>query len=873
MKKIIVFLFILFSIFTLSSCGKDESDGASQPNVETQIPGTPTPQPPQPTPVEITEEMLKALVFEAAAFDYDGSAHSIYVQNVPEGVTVTYKNNEKVEPGRYYVSATITYGDLSVKKSAYLTINRKKPVLVAEENQVVFLYGGNVYPSYELDNDEQKVAFKVYKGGVEVSSDVLYTEGDYTVDIIAQRSNLYEESTVTVNVKVVNSLYNISFVDQNVIWDGNDHTLNVSGDENLPEGYTVAYDNNVAKDAGAHRAYAYVKDASGKVVETHAATLTIEYPKHEAFETYLDSFFYEYLEEDLLSINIFCENPSKWGFDIASYEATWYSYEPSTEEDFIEAKDYFNELYDELKAFEDQQLSPLQRVAYRKVEDFLLENIAIYEIEDIEFMRIVYVDSFGGYVADFATYMEAYSYRSEEDVLDVIGFINSTETAFPSYLGFVKDKADNGYALSNYTVTEMRKFLFDILEQGEEYYLADAICARINAVDSSILSDEKKADYCAQVVAGMDGAYLNGVKALYDGLADYLHTLPEDKTGYWSTYETGKDLFLSELKSLLGFDDFDIDEYIAELEAEFARTNALSSSAQNDLVKRFGVSTNEQLYSVLESYPIFSGTPDEMMVFLKEFAPHVVPQLNSEPNIVIKEMDEASAKVSNAVAYYMKSALDNTGSENITLNPLKLGDANDVLGTLAHEGYPGHLYAYVYSKEIGQHELSTIMTSTAHAEGWATYVELALYEYAMERTEDPNLLTVLNYLHANQLNGYLIYAMFDAYIHYKGWTDANIANWLQRNYGYDKESAAETGKEIYNLLIEMPVTYAAYAYGKLYFVKLHDQAREILGAFYNEVEFNGMLLSRGWTDLGELERTYNEYMIAKCHKHGIEFNA
>jgi uncharacterized protein (DUF885 family) len=70
----------------------------------------------------------------------------------------------------------------------------------------------------------------------------------------------------------------------------------------------------------------------------------------------------------------------------------------------------------------------------------------------------------------------------------------------------------------------------------------------------------------------------------------------------------------------------------------------------------------------------------------------------------------------------------------------------------------------------------------------------------------------------------------------------------------------------------MPTTYAAYGYGKLYFVKLHNEAQKVLGVYYDEIEFNAMLLSRGWTSLGELENTYLEYMRAKCHKLGIQFN-
>ena len=259
-----------------------------------------------------------------------------------------------------------------------------------------------------------------------------------------------------------------------------------------------------------------------------------------------------------------------------------------------------------------------------------------------------------------------------------------------------------------------------------------------------------------------------------------------------------------------------------------------------------------------------------MVEFLKGFAPTIVPELKTDPNIVIKEMDEASAKVSNAVAYYMKSALDNTSSEFITLNPVQLNSStsNDVLGTLAHEGYPGHLYAYVYSKELGLSNIATIMTSTAHGEGWATYVELKLYEYAKEQSTDNRFNAIMDYLYANQLSGFLLETRLDVGIHYEGWTVEDVAKYLDE-LGYNSAAA----QELFDLLIETPTSYAAYGYGKLTFYNLHERAKNILGAFYDEVEFNAMLLSKGWTSLDILKETYEEYMKDKCYECGLEYPA
>ena len=116
--------------------------------------------------------------------------------------------------------------------------------------------------------------------------------------------------------------------------------------------------------------------------------------------------------------------------------------------------------------------------------------------------------------------------------------------------------------------------------------------------------------------------------------------------------------------------------------------------------------------------------------------------------------------------------------------------------------------------------------------------------------------------------GFLLESRLDVGIHYQGWTIKQCSKFLD-NLGYNGDAA----EDLYKLLIEMPTTYAAYGYGKVVFVKLHEEAKEILGAHYDEVEFNAMLHSRGWTNLGELENTYKEYMKVACHKWGIEYTA
>ena len=92
---------------------KEPSDGGNGENTD----GEKEPE------IEITLEVLEAAVFEDKEFDYDGEEHSIYVTNVPDVVNVTYRNNGKVNPGKFLVQATLEYGELKVVKKANIINN------------------------------------------------------------------------------------------------------------------------------------------------------------------------------------------------------------------------------------------------------------------------------------------------------------------------------------------------------------------------------------------------------------------------------------------------------------------------------------------------------------------------------------------------------------------------------------------------------------------------------------------------------------------------------------------------------------------------------------------------------------------------------
>ena len=847
-----VLLIVLVLCLSVSACKKDKGDD----NTGGQTPS-----------VEITKELLEALPFNDLTVAYDGNKHSILIDNIYEdqGVTITYTNNEQTTPGTYNVSAAIKCdGVKTVYKRAVLTIEKGLSSIEVPETQTFNLSTGTPAITYTNVHNTKQNLVVIDENGKQVKVSELVKPGVYALEVYLPSNVYYNESNhVNVEFTVIKSQFDVVYESKKVIADGNTHTLELTG--TIPSGYTVEYENNSGSVDGKYFAVAKIKDSSGNLVETHRAVLEIDNPENEEFKEYLDEFFVWYLEGDQLAVNVYCENPINFGLE--HYEAKWYTYTPITQENIEHDLKLFIEELENIKQYEEQPLNNLQETMYETLYKFLEYYVNYYSINDVFYMEILYIDQFGGYVADFGTYMESYSLRSEVEVKDIVDYIESTTTAFHSYLDFVEAKTQHGYPLSNFTINEMRSYLLDIIEQGNNYYLKDIINEKIDKLD--FLSASQKTQYKNDVAYAIEHNFIPAVQDLYDGLASYLDLLPTEEEGYLSTYENGKETYLLGLKRLLGYSDLDIEDYIDEIDYELKAAIRDVMSAQSTIISKYGVSTYDELEAIIGSVSVGGILPSEMMEYLKEFAKTIVPELKSNPDIVISNMDDAAAKKSNAVAYYMKSEIDNNGSEYITLNPVKLKDSPsmDTLDTLAHEGYPGHLYAYVFSKELGLSNIATIMTSTAHAEGWATYVQLKLYEYIKENSNEEKTRLVMDYLYANQMSAFLLEARLDAGIQYEGWGVNEVANYM--NYiGYNGDAA----QEIYDLLIEIPTQYASYGVGKLVFVKLHEKAKKVLGGYYDEIEFNTMLLSKGWTDLEILEDTYEEYMIAKCHECGIAYN-
>ena len=655
------------------------------------------------------------------------------------------------------------------------------------------------------------------------------------------------------------SKYGIEFNDMLYQRDGFEKELLISG--TLPTGFNVKYYNNKGTDVGYYYATCEIYDSSNKLVETHNATLVIENRDNFSFNAFINQFFKWYIGEDQFAINILFESPAE--FNLKHYDAKWYSYdEEYTPELLDQYADAFEQMLGSLESY-NGKLNRKQKIAYDTLDNFFSYYSDLYSIPDVPYLSNRFIDQFGGYVANFISSIEAYNIRNEQDIVDMIDLIESTDEAFNSYVNFAKDKVNKGYAYSDYTLNEMIKYLDDLLLNRNDFYLVKTL---ENKILNSNVDSSKHSNFIKQIESAFYNCFFKGVEDLKNGLIPYIGLLPTSGEGYLTKYQYGKEYYKLELSNLLGIKNIDMSKYYDIINDTFEETNRKYNEKLISITKKYNFENNKQINDFLTTELIFDGTVDEMMEYLKNFAKKIVPELKENPNIIINQMDDATSKVSNAVAYYTKSAIDSVSEERITLNPLYLSDKNDVLSTLAHEGYPGHLYSYCYMKQLDIKPLMKIMTSTAHAEGWATYVSLALYDDVIKTTSNQKLKDICEYLYNEQLNSYLLETKIDLELHMNEWSSEDLYFYLKEN-GYNYENTSN----IYNRMIEIPVTYNAYSFGKIVFYNLHENAKNTLKSVYDEIEFNNMLLSNGWIGMEPLLETYNEYMQIKCHKYNIEY--
>ncbi len=218
----------------------------------------------------------------------------------------------------------------------------------------------------------------------------------------------------------------------------------------------------------------------------------------------------------------------------------------------------------------------------------------------------------------------------------------------------------------------------------------------------------------------------------------------------------------------------------------------------------------------------------------------------------VKYLSESIAStMPNTLAYYLVPQIDNYSKGSITVNGYAT-DSGDVMNTLAHEGYPGHLYQNVYFYSQNPDPVRTCFSFLGYTEGWAVYAANQA-EFIYEYPQYDQQFALLNSI--NLSGTYAMYALMDIGVNYYGWDSADIMNYV----GTDEETA----EALFLVFVEMPGVYLSYGVGNMLMENLRGYAEVKGGDSFDLVEYHKLILDIGPCYHSLLERLTKEYYAAK----------
>ncbi len=207
---------------------------------------------------------MSAVVFADKTVTYNGEIHSVIVTNIPNGVSVDYENNNKMNADTYTVIAkfTDTTGNYEnpADKTATLIINKATYDMsgVAFADKTV-TYNGNAY-SIEAQNVPSGLSVS-YTGNDKTNVDAYTVTATFT-DTTGNYENP-ENMTATLVINKA-TITGITFTDKTVTYDTKTHALAIDG--NLPACVKVTYTNNDKVNANTYTVTASFADTSGNYI-------------------------------------------------------------------------------------------------------------------------------------------------------------------------------------------------------------------------------------------------------------------------------------------------------------------------------------------------------------------------------------------------------------------------------------------------------------------------------------------------------------------------------------------------------------------------------------------------------------------------------
>ena len=525
------------------------------------------------------------------------------------------------------------------------------------------------------------------------------------------------------------------------------------------------------------------------------------------FRTFTRSLFQTEVSANTISLHYTLRSPSDYG--IADIPATY----GSLSSDPVAAKASVRNVLSSLQEFDPGTLSSENALTF-KILDTYLKNASTGTD------YLLYQEPLGpvsGIHTQLPVLLSEYSFYDTQDVETYLALLKETPAYFDSVIRFEQKKAASGLFMPDYQADSVLDTCQSFIDMGKENYLISTFSERIASLD--LLPENKKDSFRKEniklVTEEIYPAYQNLITAIKSlkgkgtneqGLSHFLYG--KKYYEYLVRQTTGCNESISRLRLMTRAQI--LEDLNAMQKVLFPADAALTQA------------------SVLEQTP-----PDSMLDDLRSKITDTFPEI-PDVDFQVKYVPESMQDYLSP-AFYMIPAIDNLTENVIYINNGQTASGLNLYTTLAHEGYPGHLYQTVYLSASEPDPIRSNLDFGGYVEGWATYAEMMSYYLAPLSKTEASLL---------QKNSSVIlglYALADMGIHYDGWSVTDTVRFFS-DYGINDANAVQS---VYELIIGSPANYLKYYIGYLKFYELKKEMADTLGNQFSQKEFHRAVLDVG----------------------------
>ena len=525
------------------------------------------------------------------------------------------------------------------------------------------------------------------------------------------------------------------------------------------------------------------------------------------FRTFTRRLFQTEVSANTISLHYTLRSPSDYG--IADIPATY----GSLSSDPVAAKASVRNVLSSLQEFDPGTLSSENALTF-KILDSYLENASTGTD------YLLYQEPLGpvsGIHTQLPVLLSEYSFYDTQDVETYLALLKETPAYFDSVIRFEQKKAASGLFMPDYQVDSVLDTCQSFIDMGKENYLVSTFDERIASLD--LLPENKKDSFRKEnmklVTEEIYPAYQNLITAIKS-----LKGKGTNEQGL-SHFPYGKKYYEYLVRQTTG-----CNESVSRLRL---MTRAQILEDLNAMQKvLFPADAALTQASVLEQTPPASML-DDLRSKITDTFPEI-PDVDFQVKYVPESMQDYLSP-----AFYMIPAIDNLTENVIYINNGQTASGLNLYTTLAHEGYPGHLYQTVYFSASEPDPIRSILDFGGYVEGWATYAEMMSYYLAPLSKTEASLL---------QKNSSVIlglYALADMGIHYDGWSVTDTVRFFS-DYGINDANAVQS---VYELIIGSPANYLKYYIGYLKFYELKKEMADALGNQFSQKEFHRAVLDVG----------------------------